>query len=125
MDARFGRGIGKVSVAIIVIQDGSAIPGHQQIDKTIVVVICRRNRNAVHIRRKSCLGGHVCETPVAVVAVEMVVRRRGRLVLQWKWVHAVIQRPSIDYIQVRQAIVVVVKPDATCARSFQQRTKLP
>ena len=62
---------------------------------------------------------------VAVVAIEMIVRRGNRLVLQRIRMHGIIERPAIHDVEIRQTVVVVVEPHAARARAFQQRTKLP
>ena len=118
------RHIGKVPVAIVVIENRFPVSGHQQIDKSIVVVVRRRHRDRVHVRIKPRLLGDVREMPVAVITIKMVVRRRYRLVFQRIRMHRVVQRSSIHHAGATAAGVVVVDPDAPRARSLQQRTQL-
>ena len=116
--------IGEVAVAVVVIENRLAVAGDQQIFETVVVVVGGRHRDRVHIRIESRLFRHIGKVPVAVVAIEMIVRRRGRLVLQRIGMHRVVERAPVDHVKRLPAGVVVVEPDAARARSLEQRTQL-
>ena len=115
--------IGKVTIAVVVIEDRFSVAGDQQIDKAIIVVIGSGHGHSVDIWIEAGLLRYIGEVSVAIVAIEMIVRRRSGLHLERKWMHRVVERPSVDHIERLAAGVVVVKPDATGARAFEQRTQ--
>ena len=61
---------------------------------------------------------------VPIIAIEMVVGRRNRLLSEREGVGCVIERPSVGDVQVKKSIVVVIEPDAARAGSFEERAEL-
>ena len=72
-------------------------------------------------RRHACLLGDVGERAVAIVPVEMVVRRRRGGLPQRIGMHSLLERDAADHIEIRQAVVVVIEPDGAAAGAFEQR----
>ena len=125
LDARLLRHVGEVPVAVVVIQNGLAVPRHQQIDEPVVVKVRRRHGHRVEVRIQSRLFRYVRELSIAVVAIKVIVRHRIGLHLQRIGMHRVVQRASVDHVERFQPGVVVVEPDAARSRAFQKRTQLP
>ena len=111
--------------AIVVIENRFAVACDQQVVITVVVIVRRCNGYGIHIGVETRLFGHVGEVAVSIVAIEMIVRRRGRLLFQRIWMHRVVERASVHHVKRLQAGVVVVEPDAASAGSFEQRAQLP
>src|ERR1035437_9066788 len=122
LDAGLRRHIGKVSVAVIVVEDRLAVAGDQQIDKAVVVIVSRRHGYSIHIRIKAGFLRHVGKGAVAVVAIKMIVRRCCGLFLERIGMHGVVERPPVDHVERLQSGVVVVEPDASGACSLKQRS---
>ena len=107
-------------IAVVVIQDRLAVAGHQQVDKTVVIVVSRGHGVRVHIRIESRLDGDIGEMPSAVVPIKMIVRRNGRLLFQRVRMHRIIERPAVRDIEIGHTIVVVVEPDTARAGAFEK-----
>ena len=125
LDAGLLGHIGKVAIAVVVIENRLSVAGHQQIDIAVVVIVGRRHRHSVHIRIESGLLRNIGKVAVAVVTIKVIMRRRCRFLFQRIGMHRVIQRPSVHYVKRLPPGVVVVEPDAARARTLQQRSQLP
>ena len=71
-----------MAVAIVVVEDGLSVAGDEQVNEAVVVIVGRGHGDPVEIGRKTRLLRHVGKVAVAVVAVEMIVRQRIRLLLE-------------------------------------------
>jgi len=71
-----------VAVAVVVVENRLAVASDQQVDKAVVVIVGRRYGHPIHIRIKARLFRHIGKGAVAVVAIEMIVRRRCGLFLE-------------------------------------------
>ncbi len=60
---------------------------------------------------------------VAVVSVEMIVRRDCRGLLQRVRMHSLFERLPTDHVKIGQSIIVIVEPDAARAGAFEQRSQ--
>ncbi len=120
----FDSHIFKRAVAFVAVENRAAIAGDEEVDEAVIVKVGGDRRHAVNVRGHAGLVGDIGEGAVAVVPVEMVVRRsRGRL-LQRVRMHAVFQRLAADHVEIGQSVVVVVEPDAAGAGAFEQRAEL-
>ena len=124
VDPGLGRHIRKRTVALVAVQDRAPVAGHEKVDEAVIVKVGCNRRHAIDVRRHAGLVGHVREFAVAVIAIQMVVGRILRLLLQGKRMYASFERLATGHIEVEQAIVVVVEPDAASARALEQRTQV-
>ena len=120
IDAGLLGHVGKVPIAVVVIENRFAVSGDQQIDKAVVVIVGCRYGHSIYVRVESGALCHVGKCSVAVVAVEMIVWQRIWLDLERKRMHRIVQRPSVQHIERLQTGVVVVEPNASCASIFEQ-----
>ena len=124
LDAGFRGDIGEGAVAVVVIENRLAVAGNEEIDEAVVVEVGGDRGHAVDVRCDAGLVGDVGERAVAVVAIEMIVGRSRRRLASADKDACLFQRLAADHVEVGQAVVVVVEPDAAGAGAFEQRAEL-
>ena len=105
------------------VKNGASVAGNEEIDEAVVVEVRRDRCRAVNVCRYARLIGYVGEGAVAVVAVEMVVRRNGGRLLKGIRMHPVFERLAADNVKIGQAVIVEIEPHAARARTFEQRAE--
>ena len=124
LDASFRSDIFEGAVAFIAIENGSPVAGDEQIDKPIIVKVRGNRSYSVDIRRYARLVGDIGKCAVSIVPVEMIVRRSGGRLLERIRMHPLFQRLAAGHVEIREAVIVVIEPDAAGAGAFQQRAQL-
>src|SRR6185437_3345855 len=103
----------KRAVAIIVIQNGTAVTEDEQIRETVVVVIADGNSHAEKsFGADARLLSDVCKRAVAVIAVERAAKRMRGVVNA--------SGGAIHEVKVHQPVLVIINPGATRAHCLDQ-----
>src|SRR5260370_19738703 len=79
-DAGLLRNIRESPVAIIMVEDAASVLRHVQIGKTVAIIVPRRDSHAVAATGHARLFRHICERPVAIVAIKRITQRLRRIV---------------------------------------------
>ena len=114
--ACFFGDIGKGSVAIVVVQDIFSIARHEEVSKTIVIIVSDCHTHAVIARtcsRQACGFGDVGEAAVLVLAVEPVPIAGVGAIEFLRELHGTCQMAAVDQKDVEQAVVIVVEQGHT------------
>ncbi len=124
IQAGLGGDVFEGAIAFVAVQRDVAVAGDQQVHKAVVIEVGGDDGGAEEIPADAGLFGDVGEFAVAVVAIEMIVRSCLRRFAQRVRMDIVAQRLAGCDVEVRQAVVVVVEPDAAGAGAFEQRAQL-
>src|SRR5579863_2172427 len=104
--------IGKGSIAVVVVENGSAIAGDIEVGVTVVVIVANGDALAVMVFAADAgFFRHIGKRPVAVVAI----KRR----VQWaRWL-VVIGGGGLNEVEIHQAVLVVVEPRDAGTHGFE------
>ena len=92
--------------------------------KAVVIEVGGDCYNAEEVIAHTGRVRYVCEFAIAVVAIEMIVRRRLRRLTERIRMDVIAQRPAVSHVEIRQPVIVVVEPDTARASTFEQRAQL-
>jgi hypothetical protein len=109
-DTRLSAHIGEGAVAIIVIQDATAVAGDEQVRKAIAVIVSYGDALRIASSADAGLFGDVRKSTVAVVLIKGVAQRRIGIVE--------VAFPAVDQEDVHPAVVVVIEKSAARAHGF-------
>ena len=109
--SRLGCYIREGAVAVVVVEDGVAVTGHQHVGVTIVVEIPHGYALAVKaLRADAGLFRDVGESTIAIVVIEGRTQRSGGLVP--------LRGGRLDKVKVHQPVLVVIDPAQTVAHGL-------
>src|SRR5579863_6350770 len=123
MDASLSGYVGERSIPVVVVENRAAIASDEEVDEAVVVEIGCDSGHSINVCGHSGLIGDVGEGTIAVIAIEVIVRRIRRRLLQRVGVDSVFQRLSTYDVEVGEAVVVVVEPNTAPTRALEQRAQ--
>src|SRR6266851_9111676 len=95
---RFVGYLSESAVAIVVVQDVSAILGHVKIGKAVVVVVAPNATETVSCAGNAGCFGNIRKGAVAIVSIERIARRNT----------AIVEVAPIDEVDVRETVAVEI-----------------
>src|SRR5581483_2271431 len=108
--ARFNRYIRESAIAIVVVEDSTIEIGDEEVLPPIIVVVAHGDAESPPAMRQPGLGGHVGESSIMVVAVQLAgVALPGT---------DVFDRRAIDQQDVDPAVIVIVECGNAAAHRF-------
>src|SRR6202162_859549 len=104
--------VSKSAVTVIVVKNVPAVLGDVNTLETVAVIVPNRHALAVSATANSCLGGHVGECPVSIIAIQSIAKRRIGI--------EEIAFAAVDQINVHPAIIVAVEEGAAGPGGLRQ-----
>src|SRR5439155_1759819 len=111
-DSGFFADVSECAIAVVVIENILSEVGDEEIVETVVVVVAYANTLSPAGMKKSCFGGDVSESPIAIVFEEMI----GGFLTGGK----IFEAPAVDQKNVQPAVVVVVVERDAAAGGFEK-----
>ena len=105
--------IGKRTVAIVAIENATAILCQVKVGEAVAVIIPNCHTHPVSARCDARLPRNVCECAVPVVVIESVAKRRLRVIE--------VATTAVDQVDVHPAVVVVIEEGTAGSSSFRQK----
>src|SRR3954469_168706 len=120
LDSGLGGHIRECAIAVISVENSFAVASDEEISEAIIVIVSCEGGHAVDVRSDTSLISYVRECAIAVIPIKVIVwRNRGRL-LQRIRMDGGFERLARRDVEIREAVVVVVEPNAAGARAFEQ-----